>query len=518
MAYRYGVNMKTQELKTIIEQIKKYNLTEAFSSPEQLDEWLKSLNNTQIHNLITLDINPNELTTPRNIIINKNILNCSDYKQKLRALSKVQNCEGFYHLFERFCSIYFLSQPSFYDDVKLISEADSSKYALWVIGEESFNKSPYRNEDLKVILGAKDTPKEDGERQKDWLVAEALAKVAKDKNSINSKYHREDMELISISGSDCLQMSGCYPDYGLNKLAVNEVSLNDPYHLENMQILAENSAGIRYLYLLMTDKDAIKSPTYRQEIQALRHAKSEVTALAMYNFIKNPKISLRYNDISNLMQQYNLNYLNAYSLGRNKTIRGNQTSNYIENLYLLNTIDDEYVLFFASLLSDKYLNKSGYLEKDLELISTITHEGIFMDLYELMTNEESLESIHHLEDVKLVSEEQNKQKRKLYMAAATDKNSLNSINHRFDMEYLSKLEIEDLDKKFMDNVHYYIFNNNGIRAPHHVEILEKLYNGTPIEEVDEIAEYISQIENNIDEYVRKQPEKKGFLSRILKRK
>ena len=104
------------------------------------------------------------------------------------------------------------------------------------------------------------------------------------------------------------------------------------------------------------------------------------------------------------------------------------------------------------------------------------------------------------------------------MAAATDKNSLNSINHRFDMEYLSKLEIEDLDKKFMDNVHYYIFNNNGIRAPHHVEILEKLYNGTPIEEVDEIAEYISQIENNIDEYVRKQPEKKGFLSRILKRK
>ena len=511
--------MKTQELKTIIEQIKKYNLTEAFSSTKQFDEWLNHLSNTQINNLITLDINPVELTIPRNIIVNRNILDCKDYKQKLRALSKVQNCKGFYHLFDRFCSIHFLNQPSFYDDVKLISEAVSSKYALWVIGEESFNKSPYRNEDLKMILSAKDTHKEnEGDFQKDWLVAESLATVAKNRDSINSKYHKEDMQLISVAGSDCLQMSGCYPDYGLNKLAINQVSLNDPYHLENMQILAENPAGIRYLYLLMTDKDAIKSPTYRQEIQALRYAKSEVTALAMYNFITNPKIALRYTEISNLMQQYNLNYLNAYNLGRNKTIKGNQTPNYIENLYLLNTIDDERVLFFASLLADKYLNKSGYLQKDLELLSTITHDGIFMDLYELMTNEESLESSHHLEDVKLVSEEENKQKRKLYMAAATDKNSLNSPNHRFDMEYLSKLDIEDLDKKFMDNVHYYIFNNNGIRAPRHVEILEKLYNGTPIEEVDEIAEYLSQIEDNIDEYVKTQPEKKGFLSRILRRK
>ena len=402
--------------------------------------------------------------------------------------------------------------------MKLISEADTAKYAFWVIGEESFNNSPYRNEDLNMILGAQDTPKEnEDDFQRNWLVAEALATVAKNRDSINSKYHREDMELISISGSDCLQMNGSYPSYGLNKLAINKVSLNDPYHLENMQILAENPASIKYLYLLMTDKDAIKRETYRQEIDALRHAKSEVTALAMYNFITNPKLD-GYHEISNLMQQYDLNYLNAYSLGRNDTIPGNKTNNYIQNLYLLNNVDDEYVLFFSSLLADKNLNKSGYLEQNLQTLSTITHDGIFMDLYELMSNKESLNSEHHLEDVKLISQEENKQKRKLYMALATDKDSLSSPNHRFDMEYINKLTLEDLDKKFMDTVHYYIVNSNGIRDPRHIEILEKLYNGTPIEEIDEIAIHLSNIEENIEEYIQKQPKKKGFLSRILRRK
>lgn len=517
-ACHYGGNMKTQELKSIIEQIKRYNLTSAFSSPEELDKWLENLNYKQIQNLITLDIKPEELTVPRSIIVNENILNCEDYKQKLKALSQVQNCEGFYHLFHKFCSIHFLKQPSFYEDVKLISEADTAKYALWVIGEESFNKSKYRDEDLKMILGAKDTPKEnEADFERDWLVAEALATVAKNRNSINSKYHREDMELISISGSDCLQMNGSYPAYGLNKLAINEVSLSDPYHLENMQILAENPASQRYLYLLMTDKDFIKRETYRQEIEALRYAKSEVTALAMYNFIVNPRID-SYHEISNLMQEYNLNYLNAYNLGKNDTIPGNQTQNYLQNLYLLNNIDNEFVLFFSSLLADKHLNKSGYLEKDLELLSTITHEGIFMDLYQLMTDEISLQSPHHLEDVKLISEEENKQKRKLYMAVATDKISLLSINHRFDMEYISKLELGNLDKKFLDSVHYYIINSNGIRDPRHVEMLEKLYNGTPVEELDEIAIHLSRIEENMEEYIQNQPKKKGFLERILKRR
>ena len=82
--------------------------------------------------------------------------------------------------------------------MELISKAGTAKYALWVIGEESFNNSKYRNEDLKMILGAKDTEKEHERFSKDWLVAEALATVAKNKASINSPCHQEDMELIYL--------------------------------------------------------------------------------------------------------------------------------------------------------------------------------------------------------------------------------------------------------------------------------------------------------------------------------
>lgn len=509
--------MKTQELKTIIEQIKRYELTKAFNSPEDLDKWLDNLNNRQINNLITLDINPDELTVPKIVIINQNILNCTDYKQRLKALSKVQNCNGFYHLFERFCSIYFLNQKSFYEDIELISKAPTSKYALWVIGEESFNKSKYRNEDLKMILGAKDTPKGENDREKDWLVAEALAMVAKSKVSIESPYHKEDMELISISGSDCLQMTGSYPEYSLNRLATNEVSLSDPYHLENMQILAEAPASAEYLFRLMTNPEFIKRETYRQEIDALRYAKSEVTALAMYRFITNEKIDNFY-EISNLMQQNNLNYLNIYNLGKNDTVEGKKHPNYLQSLYLLNEIEDEYVIYFASLLADKNLINSGYQDYDLDLLMQISNEDIFMSLYDLMSNEASLNSEHHIEDVKLVSEEENKHKRNLYMAAATDKVSLKSTNHRYDMEYIKRLNPDDLEKKFMDRVHYYLYNNHGITDPRHVEKLERLYNGMPIEEVDEVECYLNKIEENIEEYIQNQPKKKGILSRILKRK
>ena len=37
-----GGKMKTKELKSIIEQIKRYDLSSAFSAPEDLDRWLEN--------------------------------------------------------------------------------------------------------------------------------------------------------------------------------------------------------------------------------------------------------------------------------------------------------------------------------------------------------------------------------------------------------------------------------------------------------------------------------------------
>ena len=48
--------MKNDILKQIIEQIKKYELTESFSDIEQFKNWASKLNSTQINNFLSLDI------------------------------------------------------------------------------------------------------------------------------------------------------------------------------------------------------------------------------------------------------------------------------------------------------------------------------------------------------------------------------------------------------------------------------------------------------------------------------
>ena len=141
-----------------------------------------------------------------------------------------------------------------------------------------------------------------------------------------------------------------------------------------------------------------------------------------------------------------------------------------------------------------------------------------MDLYKVMTNKNSLESINHRHDVTLIAREQIKEKRKMLVAKATDKKSLELRTHEFDMEFISSLDMSKYDKKTIDKMYYYLFNNTGLNHPRHKEILERLANGTPIEELDEIAIYLSQIEENMDEYIQNQPKKQGFLARILRRK
>ena len=137
--------MKAEELKSIIKKIKEYDLTESFSSPQEIEEWLKGLNQRQINNFINLSIPPNEIDLPLGMLTNENLLNCEDYEQRVRALNEVKNGEGCWHLFGSLCSVHFLKSKTFYEDVKLIATADTARYVLWVIGDEVFANSQYRD-------------------------------------------------------------------------------------------------------------------------------------------------------------------------------------------------------------------------------------------------------------------------------------------------------------------------------------------------------------------------------------
>ena len=52
----------------------------------------------------------------------------------------------------KYLSIYFLNNPRFYEDMELISKAGTAKYALWVIGEESFNKTTSLSLSSMIII------------------------------------------------------------------------------------------------------------------------------------------------------------------------------------------------------------------------------------------------------------------------------------------------------------------------------------------------------------------------------
>ena len=275
--------MKGEILKQIIEQIKKYELTESFSSAEEFNEWASKLNSTQINNFLSLDIDLQEISNLRDLLVNSDLLNCKDYKQKVAAISTLKNGDDCLHLYRNICSPNFLKSKNFYNDIEMLSKADTARYGLWILGEDTFINSPYHNEDLKLLVETHDTNKE---KPLDFVVSDAIATVACNSDSIKSEYHQADMNLIAKSGSECLQMSHSYPEHSLNNLAVNKVSLADKYHLENMQILATNPIAREFLYIIMTDPNFIKGKNYRKEVEALANAKSKTTARA---FPKLPK-------------------------------------------------------------------------------------------------------------------------------------------------------------------------------------------------------------------------------------
>ena len=510
--------MKSDELKKLINQIRKYNLEKAFDTPKDFDKWLNGLSAKQIRNFNSLIVEPSEIQFPVSFLIDEDLLNCDDYNNRIIAMSKIRNADGWYHLFDRLCSPNFLNSKNYYYDMEMISKAPSAQHPLWIVDEDAFINSPYHKEDFKLIIEAKDTPKEDG-NELDWLVEEALTVVAGNADSINSPYHQKDMQLIAHSGSECLQMSHSYPESSLNNLATNSISLKDKYHLENMQILAQNPTAGEYLYELMTNPEIIKGKYYRNEVNALATAKSLLKALAIYYYILNPK-KISSNDYDSLLWDLGLDFKDTMELRskfrRKNSIKGCTNPNYLKYLSLLNQIDDKYVLFVESLLSNKVFASSQYCEHDLNVLLSTQDKDVFMDLYNLMSDEISLNGSHHIKDLEIISKTDNKELRKWLITKAMDEDSINSCYHDYDMKYISNLDLDNIDREILKSIHYYLFVPNGINHPEHIARLEKLSKGEAIQSEDTILNHLDYLENNPDNVTASTEEKPKVLSRIRK--
>lgn len=485
--------MKNETLKQIINQIKKYELTEYFSDVEQFNDWASKLNSIQINNFLSLDIELEEIKNLKHLLINSNLLNCKDYRSKVAAISTLKNGYGCWHLFDAICKPNFLISKNFYKDIEMLSKADTAGYGLWVLGEDNFINSPYHDEDLKLLVETHDTNQEN---PLDFVVLDAIATVAGNIDSIRSPYHQADMKLISTAGSDCLQISHSYPESSLNNLAIDKVSLADKYHLENMQILATNPIASEFLYIIMTDPNFVKGKNYRKEIEALLNAKSKATARALYYYIVNPERKYMsdmdyFNDC-----EYDVDY--AHISDRN-SVAGSNDPDYLNNLIKINKINDKFIMYFVSLLMNTNFISSQYKKFDLELLQSISDKSIFMDLYRLMSDEDSLNSSHHKKDAVIISQTTIEKVRKLLLKKATDELSLNSDNHDYDMEYISKLDLDSIDKEIYDEINYYLFRKKGIGDPQRKEKLEKLLQGILVERSSSLSSYLDNLLTQIED-------------------
>ena len=485
--------MKNETLKQIIEQIKKYELTETFSDVEEFKKWASKLNSTQVNNFLSLDIDLEEIRELRHLLINCDLLSCQDYKKKVAAISTLKNGDGCWHLFDAICKPNFLKSKNFYKDIEMLSKADTARYGLWILGEDTFINSPYHDEDLKLLVETHNTREED---PLDFVVSDAIATVAGNIDSIKSPHHRADMKLIATAGSDCLQMGHSYPEYSLNNLAVNKVSLADKYHLENMQILATNPIASEFLYIIMTDPNFVKGKNYRKEVEALANAKSKATARALYYYIVNPK--RKYLSDMDFLRDCKYDIEDAHISDRN-SVAGSNDPNYLKNLIKINEIDDELVMHFVSLLMNPNFINSPYKDFDLELLQSISSKSIFMDLYILMNEEVSLNNKHHKRDAVIISQSTIDGVRDLLLEKACNEYSLNSINHEYDMEFISKLQLDSIAEKIYFEIYYYLFRQKGIDDPQRKEKLEKLLQGEFVERSSSVSSYLDALQSQIDD-------------------
>jgi len=477
--------MKNETLKQIIEQIKKYELTESFSDVEEFKNWASKLNKTQIINFLSLDINLEEIKELRHLLINSDLLSCQDYKQKVAAISTLKNGDGCWHLYDALCKPNFLKSRNFYRDIEMLSKADTARYGLWILGEDNFINSPYHDEDLKLLVETHDS----------FVVSDAIASVAGNIDSIKSPHHQADMKLIANSGKECLQMRNSYPEDSINALAINKVSLEDKYHLENMQILATNPIASEFLYVIMTDPNFVNGKNYRKEVETLINAKSRATARALYYYIVNPERKFIYD--MDYYHDYDCDINDAHILDIN-SVAGSNDPDYLNNLIKINKIDDKFVMHFVSLLINPDFINSQYKKFDLELLQSVSNKPIFMDLYRLMTNEDSLNSIHHKKDAVIISQTTNEKMRKLLLKKATDDLSLDSDNHDYDMEYILKLDLDSIDETIYDEIEYYLFRQKGIEDPQHKEKLEKLLQGILVERSSSVSNYLDSLQKELE--------------------
>lgn len=129
----------------------KYNITYVFKNNKDFDDWYYSLNNKQKVNLCNLSVLVNEVEYIKKLIIDINLLICSDYNKRIEALSKLKNVNECSNLLPYICELNFINSKNFYSDIEKVSTAKDPREELCILTDDIFINSPYHISDMKIL-------------------------------------------------------------------------------------------------------------------------------------------------------------------------------------------------------------------------------------------------------------------------------------------------------------------------------------------------------------------------------
>ena len=475
--------MKYKYIKRLFSQLKRYHLTEFIGKNDAIYNWASTLTTKQIQNFLNLDIEFERIKFPLTILIDKNLLSCSDYHKRIEALSKLGNCQDNILLQKDLCSHIFLSSSTYYSDIEALSKYGIPNISLSFLANETFIKSKYHDEDLKLILTAKDK----SNNKIDFIIASALVDIACDKNSIRSPYHQFDMNVVYNCDSTCLQLNNSDDKYSANHLAINKLSLSDKFHINNMKLLTVNPVANQLLFKLMTDYKIVKDKKYRVKVGIIATAKSKQVAIAMYTFIK----CLSEDQIKKFKIDNNFLVNKELQELLMNTVECDNDEDFEELAYSINYVSDNCALDYALLLKNPFFRKSQYKNFDLQILQKINNDETFKVLVRYLHKQEIHLSPNHIEDLFNVSKVENPGIRKLLLEMSSNFNSILSNTHCADMKFIFELENYQLTEDVLKVLSYYMLNPKGISNINRDRILQNIKKYIESNQLKEINLYLS---------------------------
>ena len=254
----------------------------------------------------------------------------------------------------------FLNSNYYLADIELINSISNSSImdcvASVAINKESLN-SCHHTEDMKLIANGASS-------------AYDLSLIAKNKESLASPYHRGDMELIYNSLDDEIRRA-------LRIVACNEESLTSNYHQSDMNIIscAKNAVFADALADIATNEYSLDNELHTSHMAVIENAKSDKKAAYLSHII-----------CSKVVMDY--------------PFKDDSKLGYFDILNLVNNAkSDEVAKYTRNVTIDKNLMASNYYIDNIIFLGCAPNGVIAEKIYKVATNNISLCTVNHLDDI-----------------------------------------------------------------------------------------------------------------------